>query len=115
MIGFDREDPYARAAQEDRSAKRTQIAIPAELRASGTRRFQTIVSDLSLSGFCASSVQILHPGTICWLSLPGLGPLQAEIIWWEDNLCGGAFDRLLSPIVHESLLARHSRPSFIRD
>ncbi|MFC4255537.1 PilZ domain-containing protein [Altererythrobacter xixiisoli] len=115
MTGFDRADAYARAAQEDRSAVRGRIAIPAELRASGTRRFHTIVSDLSLSGFCASSVQILHPGTVCWLTLPGMGPMQSEIIWWEDNRCGGAFDRLLSPFVLESLFARHARRGQIQE
>ena len=47
-------DPYFAAAQEDRSAPRTRITIPAMLRVSGGRGFQTVVHDLSLSGFCAA-------------------------------------------------------------
>ena len=99
-------DRYFAAAQEDRSAPRSRIAIPALLRGSGGRGYHTIVQDLSLSGFCATSVSRLHPGTVCWLTLPGLESLQAKVVWWEDNLCGCAFENLLSPIVHDNLLLR---------
>jgi hypothetical protein len=75
------QDRYAFAAQEDRCAPRTRISIPASLRASGGKGFQTVVHDLSLSGFSAMSITRLHPGTICWLTLPGLGSLQAEVVW----------------------------------
>ena len=63
---------YEIAAQEDRSAPRTRLSIPAQLRQSGGRPFQTVVNDLSLSGFSATSVSRLHVGTVCWLTLPGL-------------------------------------------
>ena len=64
-------DSYFAAAQEDRCAPRTRITIPATMRISGARGFQTVVHDLSLSGFCAASVNRVHPGTVCWLTLPG--------------------------------------------
>lgn len=99
-------DSYFTAAQEDRSAPRTRIAIPATLRVSGGRGFQTVVHDLSLSGFCAAAVNRIHPGTLCWLTLPGMESLQAEVIWWNNSLTGCAFDKLLSPIVLENILAR---------
>ena len=98
---------YEIAAQEDRSAPRTKLAIPAQLRQSGGRAFQTVVHDLSLSGFSATAVSRLHVGTVCWLTLPGLEALQAEVVWWEDNLAGCAFAQLMSPIVHDNLLARY--------
>lgn len=103
---YGTEDRYAYAAQEDRSAPRTRISIPASLRASGSRSFQTVVSDLSLSGFSAMAINRLNPGTVCWLTLPGLESRQAEVIWWNNSLVGCAFDQLLSPIVHDNLLAR---------
>ena len=53
---------YDIAAQEDRSAPRTKLAIPAQLRASGARAFQTVVNDLSLSGFTAAHAK-LEPGS----------------------------------------------------
>jgi hypothetical protein len=100
------QDRYAVAAQEDRSAPRTRIAIPASLRASGAKSIQTVVHDLSLSGFCCLSVNRMHPGTVCWLQLPGLESLQAEVIWWGNSLVGCAFQNLLSPIVHDNVLDR---------
>lgn len=98
---------YDIAAQEDRSAPRHKIAIPAQLRASGARAFQTVVNDLSLSGFSATSINRMHPGSVCWLTLPGLGSLQAEVVWWDNNLAGCAFATMLSPIVHDNVLARY--------
>lgn len=97
---------YDIAAQEDRSAPRTRIVIPAQLRASGMRAFQTTVNDLSLSGFSATAITRMYPGSVCWLTLPGLESLQAEVIWWENGMAGCAFVNLLSPIVHDNLLAR---------
>jgi len=97
---------YHVAAQEDRCAPRTRIIIPAQLRMSGGRGFQTVVHDLSLSGFSATAVNRMHQGAICWLTLPGLESLQAEVVWWEGALCGCAFSQLLNPIVHDSILAR---------
>lgn len=98
---------YEIAAQEDRSAPRTRIMIPAQLRASGMRSFQTVVNDLSLSGFSATAVNRMHVGSICWLTLPGLESLQARAVWWENGLAGCAFANLLSPIVHDNILARY--------
>lgn len=100
------QDRYAVAAQEDRSAPRTRIAIPASLRGSGARPFQTMVHDLSLSGFSASSINRMHVGTVCWLQLPGLESLQSEVIWWNNSLVGCAFHSLLNPIVHDNILAK---------
>ncbi|MGC1271659.1 MAG: PilZ domain-containing protein [Croceibacterium sp.] len=99
-------DRYDIAAQEDRCAPRTKLAIPAQLRISGARGFQTVVHDLSLSGFSATAINRMHPGSVCWLTLPGLESLQAQVVWWENNLGGCAFLNLLSPIVHDTILAR---------
>ncbi|ANU07836.1 PilZ domain-containing protein [Paraurantiacibacter namhicola] len=105
---------YEVAAQEDRCAPRTKMVIPAQLRQSGGRAFQTTVNDLSLSGFSAVAVSRIHPGTVCWLTLPGLESLQSEVIWWEDQMIGCAFANLLSPIVHDNILARYRGDGIIR-
>ena len=99
-------DRYAIAAQEDRCAPRTRLSIPAMLRPSGTKGFQTVVNDLSLSGFSALAITRMHPGTICWLSIPQLESMEARVIWWNNSLVGCAFGRLLSPIVHDDVIAR---------
>ena len=101
-------DSYELAAQEDRCAPRTRLAIPAQLRASGGRAFQTVVNDLSISGFSASAMNRMHPGQLCWITLPTLESLQAEVVWWDNSLVGCAFEHLLSPIVHDAILARYA-------
>ena len=104
---FDTRDKYQSAAQEDRCAPRTQLMIPAQLRASGGRGFHTVVHDLSLSGFSATAISRMHAGQYCWLTLPGLESLQGEVIWWENRTVGCAFQHLLSPIVLDNILAKH--------
>ena len=97
---------YAHAAQEDRSAPRTRASIPATLRPSGSKGFQTVLNDLSLSGFSAMAINRLHPGTVVWLTIPGLESMQGRVVWWDNTMVGCAFDRLLSPIIHDNILAR---------
>ena len=48
---FESFDKYTTAAQEDRCAPRTSLVIPASLRLSGSKSFETVVKDLSLGGF----------------------------------------------------------------
>lgn len=106
MSNFTSQDRYATAAQEDRSSPRTRISIPASLRPSGSRGFQTVVQDLSLSGFSAMAINRLHPGTLCWLTIQGMESMEAQVIWWDNSLVGCAFNQLLNPIIHDNLLER---------
>ena len=101
-------DSYALAAQEDRCSPRMQISIPSMLRPSGTKGYQTVVHDLSLSGFSATAIGRLHPGSKCWLTLPGLESQEAEVLWWENGRIGAAFANLLSPIVFDAIIAKWS-------
>ncbi|WP_370177043.1 PilZ domain-containing protein [Alteriqipengyuania sp.] len=101
---------YANAAQEDRCAPRTKIAIPSQLRVSGSRAFKTVVHDLSLAGFSASSIGRLQADQICWLTLPGLQSIQGRIVWWDRSIAGAAFDDLLSQAVLEDILSRWEGP-----
>ncbi|MDB5715137.1 MAG: PilZ protein [Sphingomonadales bacterium] len=99
-------DAYGIAAQEDRSAPRYPLAIAATLRPSGSTGFQTLVTDLSLSGFAVRAITHMHPGNLCWLTLPGLGGLQAEVVWNDGNTVGCAFATLLNPAVLKSIIER---------
>jgi hypothetical protein len=101
-------DRYSAASQEDRSAPRTRISIPATLRPSGSKGFQTVVHDLSLSGFSAMAINRLHPGTLCWLTLPGLESQEAQVVWWDNSLLGCAFRHLLNPIVLDNIIVQWS-------
>jgi len=108
------DERYHIAAQEDRCAPRTKLTIPASLRASGGRAFQSVVHDLSISGFSAASINRMHEGQICWLTLPGLESLQAQVIWWDNCIVGCAFQELLSPIVHDNIIQRYSNAGVYR-
>lgn len=107
-------DKYAAAAQEDRSAHRTRISIPATLRASGSKTFQTVVRDLSLSGYSATSMTRLNPGTACWLTLPGMESHSGQVVWWDNGIVGVAFNTLLSPVILDDLFIRW-RTAGLRD
>ncbi len=108
------QDRYHVAAQEDRCAPRTKLTIPVTLRASGGRAFQSVVHDLSISGFSAASINRMHEGQVCWLTLPGLEALQAQVVWWENCIVGCAFNELLSPIVHDNIIQRYSTSGLYR-
>jgi PilZ domain len=107
-------DLYSRAAQEDRCSPRTRLTIPATLRSSGGRAFQSVVHDLSISGFSAASINRMHEGQMCWLTLPGLEALPAEVVWWDNCIVGCGFSELLSPIVHDNILQRYSNVGISR-
>ena len=103
-------DAYANAAQEDRCAPRTKIAIPSQLRVSGSRAFNTVVHDLSVAGFSASSIGRLQADQICWLTLPGLQSIPGRIVWWDRSIAGAAFDMMIDQAVLEDMLGRWEGP-----
>ncbi|MGB5078539.1 MAG: PilZ domain-containing protein [Sphingorhabdus sp.] len=97
---------YEDAAQEDRSAPRVKLHIPASMRPSGSPGFSVVVKDLSLSGVACEALTGMAAGTRIWLTLPGLSALQAKIVWNDGTMVGCEFDSLLNPAVHQSILAR---------
>ncbi|CAN5277323.1 hypothetical protein BH09PSE3_BH09PSE3_07260 [soil metagenome] len=99
-------DAYSIAAQEDRCAPRYPLSISATLRPSGATGFKVVVTDLSLGGFAVQAITNIHSGTLCWLTLPGLSGLQAEVIWNDGNAVGCAFATLLNPAVLQSIVGR---------
>ncbi|MFN3619914.1 PilZ domain-containing protein [Sphingorhabdus sp.] len=100
---------YEDAAQEDRSAPRVRLKIPAVMRPSGSPGFSVIVRDLSLSGVACEALTGMGPGTRIWLTLPGLSALQAKIVWNDGTIVGCEFSTLLNPAVLENILARFPR------
>ena len=107
MLTRSRSITYAAATREDRCAERSAVTIPSSLRPTGGRGFATTVLDLSLAGFSADCPDRLLVGMNCWLTLPGLEALQSEVVWWDNSKVGCAFARLLSPIVHDSIVLRY--------
>lgn len=97
---------YEDAAQEDRSAPRVRLKIPATMRPSGSPGFSVIVRDLSLSGVACEALTGMGSGTRIWLTLPGLTALEAKIVWNDGTIVGCEFTTLLNPAVLQNILAR---------
>ncbi len=97
---------HQHAALEDRSAPRVNLCIPSMLRPSGFKGFSVTVQNLSLSGFAAEACTGMKSGTRVWLTMPGMGPLQAEIAWNDGAMVGCAFTNLLNPAILDSILKR---------
>jgi hypothetical protein len=114
MLTRNKPQSYAVASQEDRCADRSAVTIPSSLRPSGGRGFATTVLDLSLAGFSAACPDRMLVGTVCWLTLPGLEALQAEVVWWDNARVGCAFARLMSPIVHDNIVLRFRSGASVR-
>jgi hypothetical protein len=98
--------PYSTAAAEDRCVPRLTLAIPAMLRQSCASSFAVTVNDMSLAGFSCDAVTGMQPTERCWLTLPGLAALEAEVIWNSSSAIGCAFKSLLHPAVLDSILLR---------
>ena len=97
---------YEHASQEDRSAPRMRVHIAASLRPAGARGFDTIVRDLSLGGFTATSPARLEEHNFCWLKIPGFETIQAEVVWWEAGLVGAAFASLITREMFDAIVAQ---------
>ncbi len=80
---------------EDRCGERYNILIPAKLRFTGQSAFTVEVVDLSMSGFGCEALTSMGAGVRCWLTLPGLGSLEAETVRNDGRILGCAFVNLL--------------------
>lgn len=98
---------YAEASEEDRCAPRHRLAIPAKLRFSCSNSFAIVVTDMSLAGFACDALLEIGSGTRCWLTLPGLGALEAEVVRTGQYGLGCAFVNLLSLPVLDSFIAKY--------
>jgi hypothetical protein len=96
---------YADAAQEDRCALRTPVRIQAKLRRQSEAAFNVVVGDLSCAGFSCEAVTSMKPGVICWLTLPGLTGMQAEVIWNDGTTVGCAFANFMNQSVVDRMIA----------
>lgn len=98
---------YAIAADEDRCAERHRLSIPAKIRFSCSSSFAVKVVDMSIAGFACDALVQAHPGTLCWLTLPGLGSLEAEVVRHDHESIGCAFRNLLNAAVLNHYVAKY--------
>ena len=94
---------------EHRRALRKAVKVRAHLRDRGQTRFEIDVVDLSESGFRAETSFTLWPGTVVWLTLPGLAPLEAVVAWRDKAAYGCAFAKALHPAVFDHIVGLGNR------
>jgi len=99
--------PYAIAAEEDRCAVRHRLSIPAKMRFSCSPSFPVKVMDMSVAGFACDALLQAHPGTLCWLTLPGLGALEAEVVRHDPQGMGCAFRTMLNQAVLDLFVQKY--------
>ncbi|KQN25457.1 hypothetical protein ASE86_04260 [Sphingomonas sp. Leaf33] len=98
--------PYAYtppSAQDSRTTARHQVGVDAKARDRSGSRYKIRVLDLSRTGFKAECVHTIRPGTMIWLSLPGLQSLEAEVAWQRGEHIGAAFHQPLHAAVFDHI------------
>jgi hypothetical protein len=102
-------DSSLQATDDPRQTLRRSVKMRAHLRDRGQTRFEIDVVDLSKAGFRAETSFTLWPGTVVWLTLPGLAPLEAVVAWRDKFKYGCAFSKPLHPAVFDHIVALSQR------
>jgi PilZ domain len=90
--------PIASTSEARRTA-RYDLVFQASLREAGSSRFKIAVCDLSVTGFRCETSFNLKVGKTVWLTIPGLGPLEAVVKWKDRLQFGCSFAAPLHPAV----------------
>jgi hypothetical protein len=97
------------STNEARRTERYDLTFQANLREPGATRFTIQVKDLSVTGFRCETSFNLKPGKMVWLTIPGLGPLEAEVMWKDGFRFGCSFAAPLHTAVLDHI-ARQTLP-----
>ena len=81
----------AHAQQENRKAKRVEVALPSRVRHSGTAVAPVEIRNLSFYGFRADGSLPLKHGDYVSVDLPNLGLVRARIAWCKEDRFGAVF------------------------
>jgi hypothetical protein len=104
----------ARFSDEDRSAERYRLQIQATGSQADAGAAEILVQDLSATGFLIESDYPFATGDALTVDMPGIGKVDASLVWTSGRFFGGEFARPLSRDALKSLLS-HSKvvgPSF---
>lgn len=98
------------ARRDHRRAERLDVRLPCELREPGSsQRFEVDVVDLSVVGFRCETSFTLVPGNRVFVTIPGLGPIEAIVSWRRGFTYGAEFDRYLHNAVFDHIVASHRK------
>jgi hypothetical protein len=96
---------------EGRRSTRVDLVFMAQLRESGAGagRFAVTIKDMSVQGFRFETSFGLQADTRVWLTIPGLAPLEAEIMWKDGLSYGGKFAAALHVAVLDHITKQKRR------
>ena len=89
---------------DNRATLRKAVRLDARVRDRSQSRFKIRIMDLSMTGFRAETAFTLRPGSLVWITLPGLQGLEATIAWQRGEHIGAAFRQPLHPAVFEHIV-----------
>lgn len=102
-LSLARQVPTA-ASADNRATLRRAVKLDARVRDRSSTRFKIQIVDLSMTGFRAETLFTLRPGSIVWITLPGLQGLEATVAWQRGDHVGAAFRQPLHAAVFEHIV-----------
>lgn len=99
------EHPDQRPQQERRSERRPMV-VRVQYRRTIVRLAAQIL-DLSQHGLRLAGMERLRIGESVWITLPGLPPRQAKVVWTDRFEAGCVFAEPLHAAVFEAILSGH--------
>ena len=89
-----------------RRSVRAPVSLDARIGRGGLGRTLCKVIDLSVQGARLQSYSEINKGSTIWLTLPGLAPVAADVMWAEDYVAGCQFREALTAEQFEILVNR---------
>ena len=91
-------------ALTQRRSERQQIAVQVQYKRKVARLVARAL-DLSVHGLRISGLERLREGEVVWITLPGLEPRHATVVWSDQFEAGCAFVEPLHPAVFEAVIS----------
>lgn len=89
-----------------RAAMRAPAPLHLQRGPGGLARALCKVMDVSIHGARLSTYSALKKGMAIWLTLPGIGPIAADVLWADDFDADCRFHAPLDPNAFEALIRR---------
>lgn len=83
---------------EPRREPRTTLDADIAMRELGSTAVDARLSNLSAGGFTARTDALIAPGSRIWLTLPGIGRVNALVVWARGGKLGGQFAEPIDPL-----------------
>ena len=95
---------------EHRRTMRLDVCFNAGLREPGSaHKFEVDVIDLSMTGFRFETSFTIKPGSMVFVTIPGMSTLEATVHWSRGFIYGAQFDHPLHTAVFDLIAARHRK------